>query len=267
MNTDDSLYKWFTKRSAWLQEAARRILKNGELTEADLLDCLHLCKNEAGIDLTPIQSPQTQKLLASALTPSVASTQALYIERIKDVEGVNAISTDKPLEFKSPSLSIVYGSNGSGKSGYIRLLKQACGARKVSDIVPNVFEVTKKTASATIDIVANRAPATVSFSAAQGMLDELSDVGVFDADCARVYVNDQNEVAFEPPILSLFTDLVAVADRLASILESEITVLPSAKPALPVEFADTPQGKWYSQISHKTTEADLEKVNTWTQEQ
>jgi ABC-type hemin transport system ATPase subunit len=267
MNNSDPLHQWFTERSAWLQEAARRILSNGELTEADLSDCLNLCKNEAGIDLSPVQIPTTQKLPASALAPSAASSQTLHIERIKDVAGVNAISTDKPLEFNSTSLSIVYGDNGAGKSGYIRLLKQACGARMVSDIVSNVFEAKKKPASATIDFVANGAQVSASFSAAQGKVEALNGVEVFDSHCASVYVNDQNEVAFEPPILSLFTDLVGVADRISGNLETEITAMPSSKPALPPEFAETPQGKWYSQISHKTSDADLEKVNTWTNEQ
>lgn len=267
MSTPDPLYQWFAQRSAWLQEAARRILTNGELTEADFSDCLNLCKNEAGIDISPVQIPTSQKLPTSALAPSAASSQSLHIERIKDVAGVNAISTDKPLEFNSPSLSIVYGDNGAGKSGYIRLLKQACGARKVSDIVSNVFEDKKKPASATIDFVVNGAQMSASFSAEQGKVEDLSGVEVFDAHCASVYVNDQNEVAFEPPILSLFTNLVGVADRISQDLDIEIAALPSSKPALSPEFAETPQGKWYSQISHKTSDADLEKVNTWTKEQ
>jgi ABC-type Mn2+/Zn2+ transport system ATPase subunit len=267
MSNSDPLHQWFTERSVWLQEAARRILTIGDLTEADLSDCLNLCKNEAGIDLAPIQIPTTQKLPASALASSAASSQTLHIERIRDVAGVNAISTDKPLEFNSPSLSIVYGDNGAGKSGYIRLLKQACGARMVSDIVSNVFEDKKKPASATIDFVVNGAQVSAIFSATQGRIEDLSGVEVFDAHCASVYVNDQNEVAFEPPILSLFTDLAGVADRISRDIEREITALPSSKPALPAEFAETPQGKWYSQISHKTSDADLEKVNTWTEEQ
>lgn len=267
MSNSESLHQWFAERPVWLQEAARRLLVNGELTAADLTDCLHLCKSEAGIDLKPIKVPAVQKIAAAAFASSTDSSQTLHLERIKDVEGVNAISTDKPLEFNSSSLSIVYGDNGAGKSGYIRLLKQACGARKISDLVPNVFVASKKQASAAIDYVANGTPATASFSAANGMLEELSGVEVFDADCARVYVNDQNEVAFEPSILSLFTDLVAIADRIAGALEKEVVARPSAKPVLPTEFAGTPEGKWYSQISHKTTAADLEKVNTWTEAQ
>jgi len=266
MNTPDPLQQWFAERPKWLQEAARRILTIGEFTDADLFVCLNLCKNEAGIDFSPIQIPQTQKLSGSALTPSAASSQTLHIERIKDVTGVNAISTDKPLEFNSPSLSVVYGDNGAGKSGYIRLLKQACGARMMSDIVPNVFEDIKKPASATIDFVANGTQVSASFLAAQGKVDALSGVEVFDAHCASVYVNDQNEVAFEPPILSLFTNLVGVADRISQDLETEISAHPSSKPSIPAEFDETPQGKWYSKVSHKTSAADLTKAHTWTKE-
>lgn len=117
MSNSEPLHQWFAERPVWLQEAARRILANGKLTDADLTDCLHLCKNEAGIDLTPTKVPTVQKIAAAAFASSASSSQTLHIDRIKDVEGVNAISTDKPLEFNSSSLSIVYGDNGAGKSG------------------------------------------------------------------------------------------------------------------------------------------------------
>lgn len=46
----------------------------------------------------------------------------LLLTKLENVEGVNALTENQTIEF-SPNLTIVYGANGSGKSGYVRLLK------------------------------------------------------------------------------------------------------------------------------------------------
>jgi len=39
--------------------------------------------------------------------------------------GVNALANDQTIEF-CPSLTVVFGANAAGKSGYTRILKRAC---------------------------------------------------------------------------------------------------------------------------------------------
>ncbi len=41
---------------------------------------------------------------------------------LTNVEGVNALTENQTIEL-TPSLTIIYGANGAGKSGYVRLLK------------------------------------------------------------------------------------------------------------------------------------------------
>jgi len=35
---------WFSNRPKWLQDAARRIIQSGELTDADIEELVNLCK-------------------------------------------------------------------------------------------------------------------------------------------------------------------------------------------------------------------------------
>jgi len=48
----------------------------------------------------------------------------LLLTKLENVEGVNALTENQTIDFSS-NLTIVYGANGSGKSGYARLLKKA----------------------------------------------------------------------------------------------------------------------------------------------
>lgn len=75
------------------------------------------------------------------------------IKHITDVKGVNAIYTDKPLLFNPKGLTVVYGDNGSGKSGYIRILKMVSGAKYREDIKNNIYSKTPVHPTASIAIV------------------------------------------------------------------------------------------------------------------
>ncbi len=42
-----------------------------------------------------------------------------------EIAGVNALVGDQELSFGAEDMTIIYGDNGSGKSGYCRVLKYA----------------------------------------------------------------------------------------------------------------------------------------------
>lgn len=62
------------------------------------------------------------------------------LKRMHSLKHVNALAADQSIEFASSGVTVIYGENAAGKSGYSRVLKRACHAReKKSDVLPNVF--------------------------------------------------------------------------------------------------------------------------------
>ncbi len=59
------------------------------------------------------------------------------LESIFHHRGVNALAEGQTLRF-APNLTVVYGDNATGKTGYIRILKSACRARGQEKILGNV---------------------------------------------------------------------------------------------------------------------------------
>lgn len=53
----------------------------------------------------------------------------IVLKGIANVQGVNRLATTASLIFCPTALTIVYGRNGSGKSGYVRILRTACHTR------------------------------------------------------------------------------------------------------------------------------------------
>ena len=143
MNELDLLSKWFSERPKWLQVAASRLLKQDELTPEDISDLALLCKQEAAEKHTSTNYTFPE----NAFSQNVNSS--LHLCSVSDIKGVNALAPKVPLEFGN-GISIIYGLNASGKSGYVRLLKHICGARRLGTLHQNVFATTQNMQKATI---------------------------------------------------------------------------------------------------------------------
>ncbi|MGD0652591.1 MAG: hypothetical protein ABSA97_15865 [Verrucomicrobiia bacterium] len=189
------LEAWFQERPKWLQDATRRLIQNGTLAEQDLTDLLAICTAEADG-----QAAQFSGLPAGALGVQ-DTTIPLRLESISDVQGINALCPDKPLTFGNTPLCIVYGQNGTGKSGYVRLLKHACGARNPGELLANIFKTGAQPQVAKLTYTENSENRTSIW--ADQPVAGLRGVDIYDTACGLVYVDQEKEVAFEPWLLLL----------------------------------------------------------------
>ena len=140
----NDLNAWFKDRPRWMQEAASLLLTKGRLAEEDIVALLDRCLQEvdSGCPATAASFPADAFLAQSA--------SALRLCTIGNVKGINALAPRSPLDFGLDNMAVVYGGNGSGKSGYVRILKHVCGARNPGALHPNVFEDDEATQSAEI---------------------------------------------------------------------------------------------------------------------
>ncbi len=94
-----------------------------------------------------------EDLIASAATSDVkfgleqlpqvdAEDPPVRLVSIANPEHVNALASDKPLTFEETGLTIIYGDNASGKSGFARLLKRIARARHQEEVLSDVFRDT-----------------------------------------------------------------------------------------------------------------------------
>src|SRR5207245_9012 len=112
--------------------------------------------------------------------------------------GVNALASDQTITFGT-NLTVIYGPNAAGKSGYTRILKLACRSRFTEEILGNVLsgEVPLK-AQATIRFREGVKEMMHPWTSDGASADALAAVSVFDAHCVPVYLRDKTDVAFRP---------------------------------------------------------------------
>lgn len=265
MSFSSELEKWFTERPLWLQDAARRLILNGEISYEDIVDLTSLCKEEVGLKGAIELSIKAKPIPKGSLVVNEENSE-LKLVSIGNVRGINALAPRNPLEFMGKPLTVIYGSNGSGKSSYMRVLKHSCGARSAGSLLGNVFNSTQDEPGCTFKIEKSTGLIEFEWKPADGVHTDLRQIELYDTDCASIYINNENEVSYEPSILSIFTKISKACDEVAKALQKEIESVPARKPKMPDKYEKTVAGLWYKKLNAKTTDKEVDLNCRWTKE-
>jgi len=130
------LWAWTKGLQAWQSDAVSRLLAKKELTPADHDELYALLKVAHGIP--DLEQREPLPLAENQIPAPIQAETDIELLFIKNLRNVTAIADNQQLEVGAKGLTVIYGANGSGKSGYSRVLKRACRARDQSEhILPN----------------------------------------------------------------------------------------------------------------------------------
>lgn len=222
MSVLQEVLAWSKKLPAWQSDAVARLLAKAELSPADDADVFALLKLEHGI--ADPQGRIARPLSADQIPEPVRSSMQIQLVAIKDMRHVNAIAEGQRLSFAPTGLTVIYGHNGSGKSGYSRVLKRACRARDQAEpIHPDAkLPVSRPAAAeATFDILVDGDPRSVRWTDGAAAPGELSAFSVFDARCADAYLGGEDDFSYIPFGLDVFDRLAKLCVRLKGLIDTE----------------------------------------------
>ena len=226
---------WSFDRPTWQRDALRRLITGGELSDDDIDTLTDICKSGHGL----AEQPDIAPLAEDHIPAKTAGSAPVSLLSIFHHRGVNALAEDQTLRF-GPHLTIVYGDNGAGKTGYIRILKGACRARSQEQILGNVTSgAAPLSPVVSIKYKVGDEPEAQDWSGT-GEDEFVSRVSVFDTQCAAVYLTEKTDVAFRPFGLDLFDNLVKACKAVRTKLETEQRAL-SSNAALTAVQAQIPQ--------------------------
>ena len=228
MNLIQELFSWFKTCPLWVQDAARRLYNNPEgLSETDYQELFHLCLKENGVAGEDGMVFQPVDSVLGAANPNA---HHLVLKSLHGLKHVNAIGQAQTLMFKDKGLTIIYGQNGSGKSGYARVFKKACFSRDREErIIPNVTKATDPNCipEAIFDVeLDGQAKSILWKQSDNSMVEELSYISVFDTRSARVVLSKEQECYYVPYGLDILQNIgnmvipkvkTLITDRLSSI--------------------------------------------------
>lgn len=247
------LKSWLAKRPKWLQVAAKHLINGEDLDDATISNLAVLCKQEANDEFPDIDCSIPDGIFDSQ------DNEEIRLCSIKEVVGVNKLAPRKPLNFGNSNIAVVYGQNGSGKSGYVRLLKHICGSRDCvrGQLYKNVFS--SKNVDQKAKVSFSKGGALYEYEwVGSGICDDLTSVDLFDTSFGRVFMGSEGEVCYEPPVLSFFSRLTDVCESVAVQLDADSRRLESKMPSIPNFLLDTDGGAWFGKLNAQITTDEVE---------
>jgi energy-coupling factor transporter ATP-binding protein EcfA2 len=216
----------------WQRDALRRLYAQQKLSASDVEELYILCRQDHDL-LEEGEAPLTVQPLDASHVPANWNTGGVVaLKSIGHAKNVNALADDQTLNFAEVGLTVVYGDNGAGKSGYGRVLKRACRARDQEDILTNAYATPSGMPSARIKhSVAGTAQPEVAWQDGVAASPDLSNISVFDSKCASVHVGGPNELAYTPIPLRLLQALADLVRDFAGKLKTKKGVLEGQVPS------------------------------------
>jgi energy-coupling factor transporter ATP-binding protein EcfA2 len=184
---------------------------------------------------------------------------AVRLAAIADANSVNALASGQRLVIPDVGLVSVYGENGAGKSGYVRILKRACRAQG-SDfpVLSNAYEAAPTSpATAKIAYHVGTTEQESTWTDGRAFDQVLSNIRIFDTHLANLRVAESNELTFTPLGLQLLASLAEVCRQIRTRLDEEI--MPLEEVPTPLRNSgcriDTAVGKLLATLSAQTQPA------------
>lgn len=262
VTTLDSKVKEFTNSLPyWAKFLSSKLLSGIIVTDFDLATAFDYLREDIGL------KERTEKNAFNFLSLSDKSDtykSDLRISNLQNAEGINALVEKQRIEF-SPNITVIYGINGSGKTGYIRLLKKAFFSRTDENIVSDIHNkyVNKKP---TAEFVFESNNNTYMLKYPDDIRKpEFKQFSVFDNKSVLVHLDKPNEFEFRPAGLSFFANLSDNYKKVEKKLDSEINIKNVAKDYLSIFDGESEINKLMQNISAKTKIDNLKKHIPYTE--
>ena len=193
------LVDWANKQDGWVRRLVGLVLTSQRPLSGEQADGLfELYLAEKGLRDT---TPEVEADLPYP-TDAAAATDALQLVSLSDVSGVNALTPGATIDF-CPGLTILYGENGTGKTGYARVLKRLSAVRDPESILPNIHASERATPTATLKFRLGDREETLVWHNEVG-LSPFTRMSIFDSPAVNLRVDENLSYVFTPAEISLF---------------------------------------------------------------
>jgi len=250
---------WLLAQPDWLQEAAERLLRQGDLGATDLSDLCAMIKTEEG-------RKTTNHRVFGELLNAPEITGEIRISSLGEIGGIENLAPKEPLLLGKGNLVVIYGHNGSGKSGYTRILKKVSGKPRAVPLKPNVFAAAPASQKCRIAYEISGEKKDIEWDAAGSDIGDLRAMDVFDSEEAFHYLRNERAASYTPPVVGMFEALAWTCDQVKAMLQNDENALASTLPAPPPVFSLTEPIQRYRALHPEIAEASLDSLLQWTEE-
>ncbi|HEV7400225.1 MAG TPA: hypothetical protein VGN84_08120 [Solirubrobacterales bacterium] len=208
-------------------------------------------------EITAAKEKSGPALQEQDLPAATSPAESVSLRAVTEIENVNVLVAHQALNFATSGLTVVYGDNASGKSGFARPIKAAVSSLHHERVHGDVFAAEPDTSQkATIQYT--RGSQNLECNWPDSLEPELAAIKFYDEACGDTYLETESELSYRPSALVILDQLIEVCDELRRRVEAHLLENAGATVALPAVPEGSSAASFLSALSGQTTDAQLD---------
>ena len=227
----ETLAEWANEQDEWVRLVVRHVLGTGRPLSGGDIDVVYaLFRQEKGLDERSL--PVEPDLAVETLEDD--AELPLAITRLSEVAGVNAIVPGSVIE-PHGGMTILFGENGTGKTGYARIFKALAGSRTADAILGDIATSEVVALSAKVEYTVGADVKEFAWTGVQAQAP-FTRMSIFDSPAVNFHVDDDLEYSYVPTVLALFNHVNTAVKGVHDRIDQSISDLSSGSIALLSRF-------------------------------
>lgn len=254
----DFLWEWAQNLGEWAELLINKVVTlESELTTTDRQEVynyfLQSIRLKTGLPKVEIVKPNYSP-----------TNKQIELISISEITGVNRLAKNQTIEF-SKNFTIVFGENGTGKTGYSRILKSLGFSYDSNNtILSNVYGPVESK-SAKLKYRANGVEDIFQWNGTN-QNEELENISVFNSSCVQISLSDR-QLIVSPIGFHLFNLVSSELNELAKLHDSKIKSHPISINWIDSLNMVTPQYAFILSLSGLSSEQKLTELSNFTNAQ
>lgn len=204
-----AIRSWARELPYWEQVALDRLSRSECLTDALVREAVQYFFEDNALAPKTLPRPPLG-FFAPTTPPTCAPDKPVILRALEQTCDLNALAPAQRITF-SPNLTVLFGANGSGKSGYARFLATIGFCRGDTTVLPDVTRPPSTPPRADLILSDGTTETRISITDTTAATT-LRSLHVFDHQSVLTHVADENELSFTPLGLDLLTRFASVVD-------------------------------------------------------
>lgn len=247
------LASWGNEKDEWVRSVVGNVIQGGvALTEAQIEGAYELFRQEKGLEERT--APIVEPLAVDTTVDETAPT--LTITKLSEVQGVNALVPGGVIE-PHAGLTIIYGENGTGKTGYARIFKALAQSRTDEEVLGDVNASSTESASAKLNYTLGGTELELAWNGDHGVAP-FTRMSIFDNPSVSYHVDGDLDYVYVPAALALFNHVSAAIRGVQDQINERIGALSGSTSGLLDRFPR--ESSVYSDIETLGAATNLETL-------
>ena len=219
-----TLVEWANAQDHWVRRIVREVIEARQPLQSEGVDELYrvfLVENG-------LAAGEPEEVPPLGVVDGESETvEPFRLVKLANVQGVNALAEKQEIAFNA-ALTILFGENACGKTGYVRILKTLAAVRTTEPVLGNVHDTTQRPQTAQLQYQLGTATETYEW-VGDTAIAPFTRMNVFDAEAVAIHVDEDLSYAYTPRDLALFRYVTDAIDGIKSRLDAdrETAKLPS----------------------------------------